>query len=290
MQELESLTIRADIVRAVEPILSALRTISSGSRLRALSRAERLRRYRQELLNILATVLPHLDPAQGAGDVSRPSGRLVVLVVGSQRGLCGGFNDVLAESVARVLSEYLAAGQSVVLTSLGTRTQRALRRRGYSPEQSGPLSTTSLPPYELAAELTAAWLSAYEAHELDAVECVYNAYRGLTRYEPTRVRLLPPELPAVPSAQQEWPPHVETDPLGLYVRSVELWISAALYSILLESAAAEHAARYQLLDGAAQNADRLLEELQLFLQAARQDAITSEMQDLASGAGLLGPP
>ncbi|MBM4430711.1 MAG: hypothetical protein FJ026_10250 [Chloroflexi bacterium] len=290
MQELERLTTRLHNIQAVEPILSALRTISSGSRLRALAQARHVQRYRQELMEALAAVLSGLDPAGLVSDVGPASGRLVVLVIGSERGLCGAFNDVLVEKVDQVLSEHLAAGQSVVLATLGTRMQRALRRRGYSPEQSWPLSTTALPPYDLAAELTTRWLAAYEAVEVDAVECIYNAYRSLTHYESVRLRLLPPELPPVPSVQEEWPPHVETDPFGLYVRSVELWVSAALYDILLESAAAEHTARYQLLDGAAQNAQRLLDELQLLLQAARQDAITAEMQDLTSGAGLLGPP
>jgi F-type H+-transporting ATPase subunit gamma len=76
----------------------------------------------------------------------------------------------------------------------------------------------------------------------------------------------------------------------LYARSLELALSAKLYGILLQSAAAEHSVRFQLLDGASQNAERLIDELGLFLQAARQDAITSELQDLAVGAGLLNLP
>jgi F-type H+-transporting ATPase subunit gamma len=61
-----------------------------------------------------------------------------------------------------------------------------------------------------------------------------------------------------------------------------------MYRVLLDSAAAEHSARFQLMEGAAQNSNRLINELTLALQSARQHAITSEMQELASGAGLLG--
>jgi F-type H+-transporting ATPase subunit gamma len=81
---------------------------------------------------------------------------------------------------------------------------------------------------------------------------------------------------------------IETDPLALYTRVVEQWASVQLYTLLLDSAAAEHAARYQLMEGAAQNAERLIEELTAELQAARRRAITQEMQELAAGAGLLG--
>ncbi len=152
-----------------------------------------------------------------------------------------------------------------------------------------PLSVTALPRYELAVELISEWLQSYEQYRLDAVEVVYNAPKGFIRYEPTLVRLFPPTIPAVPAEESEFPPIIETDPLGLYIRLVELWLTAKLYQILLESAVAEHSARYHLLDGATQNAERLIEELKLRLQIARQEAITAEMLDLVSGAGMIGP-
>ncbi len=76
--------------------------------------------------------------------------------------------------------------------------------------------------------------------------------------------------------------------MALLDRLARLWLAATLYGILLESATAEHSARYQLLEGAVQNAQRLTAELETSLQAARQEAITAEVQDLASGAGLVG--
>ncbi|MBC7260507.1 MAG: F0F1 ATP synthase subunit gamma, partial [Chloroflexi bacterium] len=125
--------------------------------------------------------------------------------------------------------------------------------------------------------------------ELDAVEVIYNAPRGFIHYEPTILRLLPPTIPSVPVEESQFPPIIETDPTGLYMRLAELWLTAKLYQILLDSAVAEHSARYQLLDGATQNAERLIEELKLSLQVARQEAITAEMLDLISGAGMIGP-
>ena len=68
-----------------------------------------------------------------------------------------------------------------------------------------------------------------------------------------------------------------------------MWSTTETYRILLSSAAAEHSARYQLMEGATRNSGRLIAELTLALQSARQQAITAEMQELAAGAGLLGP-
>ena len=173
--------------------------------------------------------------------------------------------------------------------TLGTRAQQAFRRKGHVPVWSGRLSVTALPPYGLCCRLASEWLWDYERHELDTVEVIYNAYKGMGRYEPMAMRVLPPSLCVPTQVETDWPPIIETDPIQLYARVVELWLSTMLYDIMLESAAAEHSARYQLLDRAAQNAEHLIEELTLFLQASRQESITSEMQNLASAAGLIGP-
>jgi F-type H+-transporting ATPase subunit gamma len=147
----------------------------------------------------------------------------------------------------------------------------------------------ALPSVELAHELTVDWLRRYEARELDTVYVVYNAYRNATLYDSVELRLIPPLLPSLSAGTSSWsPPYVDGDPVDLYRRIVRLWMTAEVYRILIDSAAAEHSARYQLMEGATQNAQRLIGELTLALQAARQQAITSEMQDLAAGAGLLG--
>jgi F-type H+-transporting ATPase subunit gamma len=81
---------------------------------------------------------------------------------------------------------------------------------------------------------------------------------------------------------------VETDPVSLFARVIEQLTATRLYALLLESAAAEHAARYELMGAATQNADRLIAELTLAIHTARQQAITQEMQELAAGAGMIG--
>lgn len=289
MEELERLKSRLENIQAVEPILGALRTISLGSRLLALNKGRRIDQYSQHLLRSLALITPYLRrhlPTQRQEFQSAE--RIALLVIGSERGLCGPFNDTVVTYTEQILSQY-DANVRVTLMTLGTRTQRTFRRRGRVPVWAKPLSATALPRYRLAVELVSEWLQSYEKNELDAVEVVYNAPKGFIQYTPNVIRLLPPTMPALPAEESQFPPIIETDPRGLYIRLVELWLSAKLYQILLESAVAEHSARYQLLDGATQNAERLIEELKLSLQIARQEAITAEMLDLVGGAGMIGP-
>lgn len=321
MENLERAENRLANIRTVEPILSALRTISLGSWQAVLKRRNDVRSYDDRLATVLSALLPHLSTARRAvrpplssppvggkegrfplgrkeGEASPSLGggergtRIAVLVVGSERGLCGRFNAAVVERTERYLAEQEASGAQVELLALGARATRILRRRKWMLVWSAALSVTALPSYRLAFDITHRCLTRYEEHELDAVDLVYNAYRGTARYEPTVVRLIPPTLPTSgPPDALVWPPPIiETDPLSLYARVAEQWTAVSLYRLLLDSAAAEHSTRYQLMEAASQNAERLISELTLGVQTARQQAITQEMTELAAGAGLIGRP
>ncbi len=310
MENLERAETRLDHICTVEPILSALRTISLGSWQAALKRKDSVHRYEERLAAMLPALLPHVRPrsrrrlltirrtARPAPPVGDEGGgaRVVALVIGSERGLCGRFNAAVVERAKRYLAEQTAAGTQVELMALGTRVCRILRRRQQPTAWSDTLPVTALPPSHLAFDLTRRWLARYEEHELDVVDVVYNAYRGTARYEPTVARLVPPALPTPGppdgrrSLTEPWPPSIiETNPLSLYVRVVEQWAAVSLYGLLLDSAAAEHSTRYQLMEAASQSAGRLIAELTLMIRTARQQEITQEMQELAAGAGLIGP-
>jgi F-type H+-transporting ATPase subunit gamma len=300
MEDVERAETRLDNIRTVEPILGALRTISLGSWKAALKQTDGVRQYAERLRAMLPLLAPHLPAGGRSRRVARRAGheheptpeQIAVLVVGSERGLCGRFNMAVTERAKRYIAEKEAAGATVEIMALGTQTLRILRRGGRSPAWSGTSSIAALPPYSVALYLTRRWLARYEEHELDAVDLVYNAYRGTARYKPTSTRLIPPRFPPQTGAAagEAWPPPiVETDPVSLYTRIVEQWAATSLYGLLLDSAAAEHSTRFQLMEAASQNADRLIMELTLAVQTARQQEITQEMQELAAGAGLIGP-
>jgi F-type H+-transporting ATPase subunit gamma len=272
----------------VEPILEAMRTISLGSWQAALNRYHRLDRYSERLGGILGALAPRLSTRR-SGLQEGQAETVETLVIGSERGLCGAFSSSLVQFADPILDGYAASYQAVYLAALGSRTRRSLERVGRSPDWFRPLPMTALPSVELANELTTGWLRRYEAREIDAVYVFYNAYRDSRLYEPAVVRLIPPSLPAVSGVTPLWPPpYVDADPLALYRRLARLWAVSEVYRILLSSTAAEHSTRFQLMEGATQNTQRLTQELTVALQAVRQRAITAEMLDLVAGAGMLG--
>jgi F-type H+-transporting ATPase subunit gamma len=212
-------------------------------------------------------------------------------VIGNERGLCGRFSEAVVERAERHIAGQESTGFQVELMALGSRVHRALQRRQRPLAWSDTLPVTALPPYHLAFDLVHQWLMRYEERELDAVDLINNAYQGAGQYEPTVTRLIPPQYPreeGISPGESRSLPIIETDPLNLYARIVEQWTAVSLYGLFLDSAAAEHSTRYQLMEMASQNADRLIAELTLTIQTARQQEITQEMQELAAGAGLLG--
>lgn len=300
MEDIERIQSRLDNMRTVEPILDALQTISIGNWQLALRQQGRLREYRDRLHAVLSALTPHLMSSRRKGGLLRhrqwfamtdttPDRRIAVLIVGSERGLCGSFNAALMARAGDHVRALRQDNCQVELLALGARLVRLIRRREWELAWSGPLSVTSLPPFSIAWELSRCWLADYEAHRLDAVDLVYNAYHKPGVYAPAVVRLLPPKLPPVVSEPAWPPPIVETDPLRLYARAIEQWAALHLYQVLLESAASEHSTRFQLMEAATQNAERLIAELTELVQSARKQAITQEMQELAVGAGLIGP-
>jgi F-type H+-transporting ATPase subunit gamma len=285
----ERINVRLQNIRSVEPILGAMRTISLGSWQAALGRQQRIHRYSERLIALLPAVLPHLARKRHRRRAAHPPAPIAVLAIGSERGLCGGFNSSLANAVQARLEQYQVEGIQVELMALGKRIERTLNRRGLPVAWAKPLPTTSLPGRELAAGLIDMWMARYEAYELDAVDLIYNTFRNSTLYESVVFRILPPTLNIGLEGASSWPPsYVDTDPVSLYTRIIQLWTTTEMYRILLDSATAEHSARYQLMEGAVQNSKRLIEELTLALQSMRQQAITAEMQELAAGAGLVG--
>ena len=291
-EDLERAQNRLANIRGVDPLLRALRTISLGSWQAALKRKAAVTHYWEHLMSLLPPLLPSLQPGKRVlGRKPLTISKIVVLVIGSERGLCGRFNKVIAEHAEQYLEKHETEGIQVDLCALGSRVIRIFKRQQRTLAWSDVLSTTSIPSYRLALNLANHWLSSFESGDLDAVDVLYNAYLSVGRYAPTAVRMMPPKIPPLeqPSLGESWPPVIiETDPSSLIKRIIEQASATGIYECLLDSTIAEHSARYQLMEEAATSTQRLIDELTMDVQISRRHQITQEMQELAAGAGMIG--
>jgi F-type H+-transporting ATPase subunit gamma len=293
MQTLAEVQARLNNIQSVKPILSALRTISLGRWQAAKKNYQAAERYQQRLLTLLPDIWSHLPPGSTKTHVpdSANAQPVVILALGSERGLCGHFNAVIVTK----LKDHLATlGETAAATTayiLGQRLYRLCQQQNL-PVQQFPFPQTNAALSHMAFTLTQAWQTEYDAAALSRVELLYNTYQGAGSYQPHVATLMPLSLPHIEDDLDSgsWPPPIiETDPARLYQQVKQQVTALQLYRALLEAAEAEHAARYQRMEAATQNIDRLIEELTISLQASHRQAITQEILTLVSGAGMLGP-
>lgn len=288
MEDLERIKERLDNLRSVEPILTALRTIAAGSLRLARSRLETARIFAEELRSIYVALRPLLRRS-ATPEARRPSETPSVglVVIASERGLCGAFNTLVGQAAERFLTEYREEGRRVEIIALGARAASYFRRRGITPAWTESLPMTTVASLAFVRRLHARLRAEHQAGRFETVQAVYMPYHVRGAMKPVSYQVMPIEMTA-PQEEPPWPtPIIDTDPQLLYERVMRQWSVIELYRCVMESAASEQAARFQVLDGASNNCQRLIEELTLNYHVARQHAITMEMLDLVGGSGLL---
>lgn len=300
MEDIERIKSRLDNIKSVEPILTALRTIAAGSLRLARSRLEAARLFSDELARVFVGLQPHLPATvlesqePGTQPPHEEVQTIGLLVIASERGLCGSFNAIVLEAAERYLEEQRRQGHNVILFTLGQRATAHFQRLGIAPMLSESLPVTTVASLasvqRLHRRLVA--MQADENHPQDErfalLYVVYTPYRLREAAEPVMHQILPTRLDFSIMEAPSWPPPIiDADPQRMYKRVLQQWSVTELYRCVMESAASEQAARFRVLDGASNNIQRLIEELTLSYHAARQHAITMEILDLVSGAGLL---
>ena len=298
MATLKEIKGRISSVRSTLKITSAMKLVSSAKLRKAQKAIEAMRPYEQELQGILASIQGTLASPQGLPDTKTAQsvsglletgeastktaqsvrGRVAFVAIASNSSLCGGFN---AAAVAKVRS---LRQKGDVVYSIGRKMADAMRRDGYpSPEDFSALSEN--PAYEPAAALVSRLEEDVREGRLSGVILVYNHYVSTARQVPVAERLLPVE--EVPETAEEKPdgvgPIIEPSRRELLAQLLPKTLRLKLYAALLDSAAAEHAARTVAMQTATDNGENLLEELTLQYNKGRQQKITSEILDLAGG-------
>ncbi len=285
---------RLNNIQTIEPLLGALRTMSMGAWQMAKNKIGRMRQYEENYHQILEEILPFIKKQpdhQAATQTTTPNlASAIVLVIGSERGLCGKFNDVLAEkALAWIESKKFASHQ---IWALGARMVRALQKRNITISWRNPLPTGELATFHQAYLATQNWLEQYEAYNFDTFILLYNQIGTGVSYQFTSLNLIPYQVTMASTSNsamdKPWPPPIiDTDPVSIYNQIIQHFIASKYYQALLGSAAAEHATRYTLMQEAKNNAEDIIEELGRVINAERKKKITQEMQELAVGAGLL---
>ena len=282
MPSLKDLRKRIGSVRSTQQITKAMKMIAAARLRRAQESAERARPYAAKLSEMFAAVVTGLSEEAHPLLARRDERRVDLIVLTSDRGLCGGYNSNLLRQAEAFRGEH--GDQETSLMLVGRKGVDHYRRRNVALLLERTNVVGERMP-EVARALAERVTSRFSGDETDAVYLLYSRFQSAISQVPTVVRLLPVEAPAEATSPVDYifePPRAE-----LLARLLPRYVETLLLQALLESIASELAARMTAMDNATRNAGEMIDRLTLSINRARQAAITTELMEIVSGAEAL---
>ena len=228
------------------------------------------------------------------GEGGEAAGKKIgVLLITSDRGLCGSFNAVLFRTIESFLSEN--SDSSISLYLIGKRAIEYFKRRSYAVINSRPAGS-GRPNYSTARATAEELIQRYIKGEFDEVRVIYSEFRSALSQRPVMQNILPIAPPLKEEAGEEGAAlAAEAEIDAIYEPSAEAvlkdllpkYIEVQVFRSLLESAASEHGARMTAMDSASKNASEMIDRLTLKYNRLRQAAITKELMEIIGGAEAL---
>src|SRR5713226_482362 len=277
---------RIRAVKNTQQITRAMKFVAAARLRRAQEKALAARPYAREILRLLHSAMARVENPTHPLMARRPEEKLLVLVLSGDRGLCGAFNTNVLRRAQQFFREHRA--NSLELIPIGKKGRDALRKQNWklAAEYFNLMTRVEFPK---AREIAGQVIRRYADAEVDAVYVIYNEFKSVLTQKLTVEKLLPLELDALE------PP--ETAPAGnpvdyiyeqpaeeLFARLLPLHVETQVFRAMLESSAAELAARMTAMDSATNNAIELIDQLTLYMNKVRQAAITKEILEVVSGA------
>lgn len=288
MPSLKDLKTRINSVKSTQKITSAMKMVAAAKLRRAQDSAERGRPYAHRMQQIINSLAAKADPSSApqllVGNGQDKTHLLVV--VSADRGLCGGFNGVITRQTRNEVARLRGEGKTVKLIMVGRKSADSLRRElgdSYIEALEGIQGTSVA--FADAASIGEKVRAGFEAGEFDVCTVIFNKFKSAISQEVTLKKLIPAEVDeAAPAGDQSVSYEYEPEEDELLAAVLPRNISTQIYSALLESSAAELAARMTAMDNATRNAGDLIDRLTLVYNRTRQATITKELIEIISGA------
>ena len=287
MANLKEIRRRIISVQGTQKITRAMKMVAAAKLRKAQEQAESFREYSRLATDVLTEV------AAGAEEEAHPllqrreTNNTLILVISSDRGLCGGFSSNLNRMVAETLkNSNIATDLSVV----GKKANTFFQHRNIEVQRfySDVLEEMN---YDQAARIAQELSALYVTGKYDAISLAYNEMVSVVSQVPAVNPLLPMALPEEKNADLNGARPTEflfePDKKTLLASLLPRYLEIKVFGALLESVAAEHAARMSAMETATNNAQDMIDSLTLVYNRARQSAITGELMDIVGGAEAL---
>ena len=286
MASLQSLRRKIGSIKNTQKITKAMKMVAAAKVKRAQERILAARPYAGRMAVMLGSLAGRVNRAHHPLLRKPPVTRINLLVITSDRGLCGAFNANILRRAVEVLREKEAAGFQVTVSVIGRKGRDFFRRRqwGRGGEWIGVFDRLA---YEHALDIGGDIVEAFTNGTFDEIYLLYNEFKSLIQQRIVVEKLLPIESLEEDATTAGGGYLYEPDEEELFGVLLPKYIEVRIFHALLESSAAELGARMAAMDGATRNAGELIKKLTLYYNKTRQAAITKELMDIVGGAEAL---
>jgi F-type H+-transporting ATPase subunit gamma len=288
MPSLKDLKNKIASVKNTRKITKAMQMVSAAKLRRAQEAAEAARPYAERMNAVMGGLAASVGQSASAPRLLAGTGSdqvHLLVVMTSERGLCGGFNSTIVRLARAKANELIAAGKTVKILTVGKKGREQLRR-DFAANMVGHVDMGDVKRvgYVNAQAIARDVLARFEAGECDVVTIFYNRFQSVIAQIPTAQQVIPAKFEASSaSALYDYEPSEEAILADLLPRGV----ATQIFTALLENGASEQGARMSAMDNATRNAGDMITKYTTIYNRSRQAAITKELIEIISGAEAL---
>ncbi len=288
MPSLKDLKNRIGSVKNTRKITKAMQMVAAAKLRRAHEAAEAARPFAERMTAVMTALAAGVGTGEGAPKLLAGNGRdqvHLLVVMTSERGLCGGFNSSIVKLARLRANELVAKGKTVKILTVGKKGREQLKR-DWAQTFVGhvDLSEVKRVGYGNAQGVARQVTAAFDGGEVDVVTIFYNRFQSVISQIPTMRQVIPATFEAAaPTALYDYEPSEEAILADLLPRGV----ATQIFTALLENGASEQGARMSAMDNATRNAGDMINKLTIQYNRSRQAAITKELIEIISGAEAL---
>ena len=288
MASMRDIKRRTQSIRSTGQITKAMKLVSTVKLQKARGRAEEAKPYFNHLYQTIVTMFDRATPEVRAHYSKEPrTAKKAMIVITSNRGLAGGYNS-------NVVKQVLGCGipkEDLLIYAVGRKGRDALRLRGY--EIAGDYSETmNNPLYSDASDISADVMDAFENGTVSEIYIAFTVFVNTVSQVATMLKLMPADIGVGGSEDGESGTpealmNFEPDPEEALRLIIPKYVSGEIFGAIMEAYASENGARMQAMDNATNNANDMIEKLELAYNRARQSSITQELTEIIAGANAL---
>jgi F-type H+-transporting ATPase subunit gamma len=290
MANLRDIRDRIASVKNTQQITKAMKMVAAARLKKAQDRVVATRPYAASIANVIGKLAADGTSENPFIRTSDSNERVLLIIVGSDRGLCGGFNSNLfryvEEQIRSVFSSQYSNG-TLELVCIGRKSYDHFRKRGYKVRRSHVGFFDKI-QFDSAASVMRTATNEFLNNEFDSVFIAYNEFKSVISQNRMMSQVLPLNVEALASGDVQDLDYIfEPSTEAILESIIPLHLNTQIWKAVLESNASEQGARMAAMDNATENANEIMRQLRLKYNQARQAAITTEISEIVSGAEAL---